>query len=81
MLCCYGKNLRITHKVFMGITLLSFDLVHNRTEWYPNPAQFIRPTLIIVVVQLLTPWVPKYGNYRLSVVFAWVPKYSNYRPR
>jgi hypothetical protein len=29
----------------------------------------------------LTPWVPKYGNYRLSVVFAWVPKYGNYRPQ
>jgi hypothetical protein len=28
----------------------------------------------------MTPWVPKYGNYRLSVVFAWVPKYGNYRP-
>jgi hypothetical protein len=28
----------------------------------------------------LTPWVPKYGKYHLSVVFAWVPKYGNYRP-
>jgi hypothetical protein len=28
----------------------------------------------------LTPWVPKYGNYRLSVVFAWASKYGNYRP-
>jgi hypothetical protein len=28
----------------------------------------------------LTPWVPKYGNYRLSVVIAWVPKYGYYRP-
>jgi hypothetical protein len=30
-------------------------------------------------VKSLTPWVPKYGNYRLLVVFAWVPKYGNYR--
>jgi hypothetical protein len=66
-----------------GGNLAKWNRSPGGTVWQPGAAP---PDVLnnlhqqSCMITSLTPWVPKYGNYRLSVVFAWVPKYGNYRP-